>query len=551
MSLQREEIGPIPEETARVAKASFPKGNRYMRLRDALGTIFDDEEFTDLFARRGQPAEAPWRVGLVCIVQYMEELTDRQAADAVRARMDIKYLLGLELSDPGFDFSVLSEFRQRLIEHDAEHRLFTLLVAKLSEQGYIKKRGIQRTDSTHVLAAVHLFHRAELLGETLRAALNEVATQEPDWLKQWVPADWFERYSRRVELWRLGIAKGEKDAFMEQVGRDGSQLLSALSQQEAPPHLSHLPQVQLLRQMWVQQFFWEEGSLRLRNKDALPPAHLTIRSPYDPQAHFGQKRDLTWYGYKVHFSETCDPDFPHLITCVQTTDATTTDMQQTQHVHEEMERRDLLPHTHLVDEGYVDAGAIVQSRQTHAIVLLGPVSRNNQWQAKAGQGYDRSGFSIDWEAHEATCPQGNKSVYWRERTDQHGHPNISIRFDRQACQHCPARSHCTRSPDAPRLLTIRSKEEFLQLQSTRQQQETSEFRATYAARSGIEGTHSQGVRALGLRRTRSIGLEKTGLQHFLTATAINCIRIDDFLAGAKTEKTRTSHFAALAPEKVA
>jgi transposase len=110
----------------------------------------------------------------VCIVQFIEELTDRQAADAVRGRMDIKYLLGLELTDPGFDFSVLSEFRQRLIEHDAEHRLFTLLVAKLSEQGYIKKRGIQRTNSTHVLAAVHLFHRAELLGETLRAALNEI-----------------------------------------------------------------------------------------------------------------------------------------------------------------------------------------------------------------------------------------------------------------------------------------------------------------------------------------------------------------------------------------
>lgn len=222
-----------------------------------------------------------------------------------------------------------------------------------------------------------------------------------------------------------------------------------------------------------------------------------------------------------------------------------------QHVHEEMECRDLLPHTHLVDEGYVDAGAIVQSRQRHAIVLLGPVSRNNQWQAKAGQGYDRAGFSIDWQAQEATCPQGNKSVYWRERTDQHDHPNISIRFDRQTCQHCPARSDCTRSADAPRLLTIRSKEEFLQLQSTRQQQETSEFRATYAQRSGIEGTHSQGVRALGLRRARYIGLEKTELQHALIAAAINFIRIDDFLAGAKTEKTRTSRFAALAPKKIA
>src|SRR6266566_2921908 len=154
MTLQRVEIGSVPEETVRIAKASFPHGNRYMRLRDMLGTIFDDSEFADLFSRRGKPAETPWRLGLVCLIQYLEDLTDRQAADAVRARVDVKYLLGLEIGDPGFDFTVLTEFRTRLIEHQAEHRLFDLLVAKLNEQGYLKKRGIQRTDSTHVLAAV-------------------------------------------------------------------------------------------------------------------------------------------------------------------------------------------------------------------------------------------------------------------------------------------------------------------------------------------------------------------------------------------------------------
>src|SRR6266516_3990132 len=249
MSLQPEKIGDVPEETVRVAKASFPKGNRYIRLRDVLGTIFDDQEFADLFPRRGQPAEAPWRLALVCLVQYIEDLTDRQAADAVRSRMDIKYLLGLELTDPGFDFSVLSEFRTRLIEHQAEHRLFALLVEKLSEQGYLKKRGSQRTDSTHILAAVHRYHRVELLPETLRAALNELAAQDPEWLQQWVPVDWFKRYERRVEEWRLAIPKEEQEAFLEQVGRDGSQLLSALYQEATPPLLSGLPHVQLLRQI--------------------------------------------------------------------------------------------------------------------------------------------------------------------------------------------------------------------------------------------------------------------------------------------------------------
>ncbi len=233
----------------------------------------------------------------------------------------------MELTDPGFDFSVLSEFRTRLVEHQAEHRLFTLLVERLSEYGYLKKRGSQRTDSTHILAAVHRYHRVELLPETLRAALNEVALQTPEWLQEWVPVEWFKRYERRIEESRLSIKKEEQEQFLEQVGRDGSQLLSKLYQEESLSALAHLPQVQLLRQIWVQQFFWEEGHLRLRNKDMLPPAHLTLRSPYDPQAHIGRKGGFSWYGYKAHLTETRDTDSPHLITCVQTTDATASDMR--------------------------------------------------------------------------------------------------------------------------------------------------------------------------------------------------------------------------------
>jgi transposase len=166
-------------------------------------------------------------------------------------------------------------------------------------------------------------------------------------------------------------------------------------------------------------------------------------------------------------------------------------MQHTQFVHEELARRDVLPQTHIVDAGYVDAGAIVESREQHGIELLGPVSKNNQWQAKAGKGYDQSGCSVDFESKEATCPQGQKSVHWLERTDQHGHPNLLIRFDLKTCRECPCRSLCTRAQNKPRLLTIRSKEEFLQLQRIRQLQGTEAFRTKYAMRSGIEGTHSE------------------------------------------------------------
>lgn len=111
-----------------------------------------------------------------------------------------------------------------------------------------------------------------------------------------MPVEWFKRYERRIEESRLSIKKEEQEAFLEQVGRDGSQLLSMLYQQEAPSLLAYLPQVQILRQIWLQHSFGEEGQLRLRNKDMLPPAHLTLRSPYDPQAHIGRKGSFSWYG---------------------------------------------------------------------------------------------------------------------------------------------------------------------------------------------------------------------------------------------------------------
>jgi len=550
MSLHQEEIGAIPEETARIAKAVFRQGNLCLRLRDVLGTIYDNQAFADLFAKMGRPAEAPWRLALVCILQYVEDLSDRQAAEAVRARIDWKYLLGLDLSDEGFDFTLLTDFRARLLEGQAEARIFEHLVQRLSDEGWIKKRGIQRTDSTHVLAAVRRLNRVELLGETLRAALNALAEYAPEWLQAWVPAEWFERYSRRIEEWRLPGAKDRQEQLMDEIGRDGLRLLTEVLKAPSGQELRLLPVVEGLRRIWVQQFFWQEGRLCLRNKDDLPPAHLTLRSPYDHDAHYGHKRDFSWYGYKVHFTETCDEELPHLITHVVTTDATKTDMEQTREIHEALAARELLPETHVVDAGYVDAPEILHSRSTYDIELLGPVSQNNQWQTKAAQGYDLSGFSVQWESQHATCPQGKESVKWTEGTDQHGQPNISIRFGLQECRECPCRSLCTHSATAPRMLTIRPQAEFEILQEARKQQQTETFRQRYAVRSGIEGTHSQAVRALGLRRTRYLGFRKTALDHQFTAAAINVIRLDAFLEERHPTKTRTSRFAALASKKV-
>jgi transposase len=203
MSLQPQRIPPIPEETARVAHAVLPKGNAFMRMRDHLGTLYQDQDFADLFPSRGQPAEAPWRLALISIMQYAEGLTDRQAAEAVRTRIDWKYALSLELTDAGFDFSLLSEFRSRRLSNGAERRLFDLLLEHFRERGWIKARGKQRTDSTHVLAAIRTLNRLECVGETMRHALNILAEVAPDWLLEHMVPEWAERYQKRFTDFRL------------------------------------------------------------------------------------------------------------------------------------------------------------------------------------------------------------------------------------------------------------------------------------------------------------------------------------------------------------
>jgi transposase len=203
MSMHPQPIPAIPQETVRVARAVLPKSNVFLRMRDELGTLYTDEDFRDLFPTRGQPAEAPWRLALVTLMQYAEGLTDRQAADAVRTRIDWKYVLSLELTDSGFDFSVLSEFRSRLLDQGAERRLFDRLIEQFRERGWIKARGKQRTDSTHVLAAVRTLRRLECVGETMRHALNVLSEVAPEWLLEHMDPAWGERYEKRFSDFRL------------------------------------------------------------------------------------------------------------------------------------------------------------------------------------------------------------------------------------------------------------------------------------------------------------------------------------------------------------
>ena len=551
MSLQIEIAFSVHEETARVAHAAFPKGNVYMTMRDQLGPLFEDPQFADLFPPQGQPAEAPWRLALVTVMQFAENLPDRQAADCVRSRIDWKYALGLDLTDPGFNFSILSEFRARLLQNGAEQRLFDTLLTLCRERGLLKARGKQRTDSTHVLAAIHALNRLENVGETLRHTLDVLAEAAPDWLRGNMLPEWADRYGKRFENYRLPRDKAQREALAATVGADGFCLLTSLYAHDAPPFLRQLPAVQVLRQVWVQQFVREEGQVRWRDSKELPPASLLIYSPYDVEARYSKKRDTVWTGYKAHLTETCDEDTPHLITHVETTLGTMQDCDVTAAIHADLAEADLLPSTHLVDEGYTDAPLLVDSHKEHSVELLGPVARDGSWQAVARQGFDQSYFTVDWEAQQVTCPRGKHSRLWMPQKDGFDNDVIHVKFSAKDCQVCEVRSLCTHSQSGRREVALRPKEQYLALQAARAAQKTAEFQKRYNARAGIEGTLSQAICVSGLRRSRYLGQAKTHLQNLLIATSLNVLRLVAWLEKVPRAKTRPSRFARFCTQTLA
>jgi transposase len=548
MSLKPMSIPPIPEETLRVARAAFPKGSLYLRLREELGAVYEDADFAQLFPAVGQPGLPPWRLALVTVFQFLEQLSDRQAAEAVRARIDWKYALGLELTDPGFHFSALSDFRARLLGGGAESLLLDTLLERFKSRGLVKARGKQRTDSTHVLAAVHALHLLELVAETLRATLDDLAAAVADWVREIAPPVWFERYARRIEDYRLPKSKEQREALALEIGADGFALLDALDAPSTPEAARTVAMVETLRQVWRVHYAREDGRVRWRGAAELPPVRERLQSPYDPQAHYSTKRDLEWSGYKVHLTETCDADAAHLITHVQTCPAMEPDMASTASIHERLAAKGLLPAEHFVDSAYVDAHLLVQSRREHGICLEGPVRGVSSWQSLAGGGYDLPHFRIDWEREQVTCPQGKTSLSWHAAPDENGSPHIRARFSRSDCRECPARALCTSAKAASRVVTFHGREEYEALNNARARMHDPAWQERYRARAGIEGTLSQGVRALGMRRSRYIGLAKTGLQELCIAAGMNLARAVSWLDGRPRATTRVTRFAALVPK---
>ena len=567
--MQPSPLPPVPESTAAVAHAAFRKGNRCVRLRDELGALYEDADFAALFPTRGRRALPPWRLALVTVLQFLEGLSDRQAAEAVRSRIDWKYALALELSDPGFDRSVLSEFRARLVASHQELLLLDRMLARFTERGLLKMRGRQRTDSTHVLAAVRVLNRLELVGETLRAALNAVATAAPDWLRAVAPQTWYDRYAHRVENYRLPEAAAERDAYGRTVGIDGYALLDAIDGAGTPTELAALSAVATLRAVWARHFERPDRppgqggekqtasapapttAVRLRDSRTLLRAAEGLESPYDVDARFRTKRGTGWTGYMVHLSETCDADdMPYLITHVDTTPATDHEATRTDAIHGALAAKGLPPDQHLVDAAYVSAALLVSSRQDHRIDLAGPPRPMPMWR-RAVDGFGPEHFRIDWTQREVVCPAGRPSMSWREYAMPAVHdglaprPYLKARFSTADCTPCALRARCISAGQQGRQLSFLPEPQQRALDAARAWQDTEEGRRLHNVRAGVEGTLSQAVRAFGLRRARYRGLAKVRVQHAATAAALNLARVAAWLDARPRAATRTSRFARL------
>jgi transposase len=518
-----------------------------MAMRENLGTLFEDVDFTDLYPRRGQPAFAPWRLALITVMQFLENLSDRQTSEAVRSRIDWKYALSLELTDSGFDHTVLSHFRDRLVQNARQELLLDRVLNLLREKQLLNERGKQRTDSTHVLAAIRVMNRLELVMETMRAVLNDLSEAAPIWLSGIAPTEWFVRYAARIEDTRLPRTEKARAELSDAVGRDGFYLLERLAEEQ--PDLLKRESVEILERVWLRHFTRDEaGDAHWRADKELGRAAQAIESPYDSEARHSRQRELVWTGYKVHFSETCDQDLPRLVTNVKTTRATEQDVSATADIHRSLEKKRLLPAVHLVDAGYVDAALLVESEKAYGVELFGPTRVNPSWQARTG-GYTAELFKIDWDKRHAICPQGRTSTYWLEQQtrEEYRREVVKIRFSRRDCSACEARDKCVKSQTgAARMLIVPERSLYQALKKMRQKLTNEEGCRAYRARAGVEATIGQAVRRSGARQSRYKGLEKTQLQEVATAVGINVLRTVNFLTGKPLAKTRKSRFARLA-----
>ena len=527
MSLKLEAPRPMPADTALVGSKLLPANSPYRLIGEKLYEQYRDEDFADLYSHEGKPAISPVILAFVIVFQFLEKLSDRQAAEAMRMRLDWKYALHLPLEYAGFDYSVLSEFRDRLIEHQAERRVFDRLLEQMQGLGLLKRRGRQRTDSTAMLTKMRRLNRVERVAETLRLAARALVKLNREWCEEVLPPSWEERYGERVVLERL--SQIERKQLEASVGPDGQWLLSRLQDSNTPDELRQAPEVQLLATVWEQQFELVDKQVVFRKAGSYD-GRSQIQTPHDAEARFSKKGAQKWVGDKLQLSESDEEGQPHLITDIAVTDSVEPDCNVLPEIHNRLAERKVLPGEHLVDGGYMSADNLVKSDK-HGIDLIGPVPADNSPQARRPDGITAQQFHIDLETRTATCPAGRAAPGWQRKDG-----GWTFRFRKSWCVACSLRPKCCSGQGGRTLSLV---QHFERLWAARSRQQTQAFKEHYRQhRGGVEGALSAAVRGHGLRVARYVGQSKRHLQALFTGCAINLRRAACWLAAERPRQRR-------------
>jgi len=515
MSLKAKFPSKIPELTAHIAETIMAEDSICRWIGQHVQEVMDEEALVAMYHREGRPGIHPLILMIVIILQFVDKMPDRQAAEAVRMRIDYKYALRQELTWPGFHYSDLCNFRKRLMAHGQEFAVFEQLLKYLVEKGYVKRKGKQRTDATHLLADVARLSRLETVWETLRLALNALQKADEAWTEHHLPEPFLETYETRRQDYRIG--KDKRDQLMLQAGRDGFWLLRQV-ETFGTADLQALEEIELLRRVLDEQFESDDegGDVSTREK----ATGDVLCSPHDPDARYGEKRSQGWHGYKLQVTETVDDPEDgeekrvQFITDVEVTSTIETDNQSLPAIQQRLFERDVPPEKQYVDRAYCNITTILGS-EALGIDLRGEVPRGS----KKAIGFRLEDFEIDLEQRRAICPAGHEATSFNPSKQ----PDVAfnVRFTHH-CQGCPLKPDCT-SEKRGRSLEIGNHHELLM--ARRREAKTPEFKQEMHHRAAIEGTISELVRTHDMRRSRYRGMQKTRLQAAMGATALNLKRL--------------------------
>lgn len=470
----------------------------------------------------GRAAIEPVLLLGVSLLQFVERAPDRQAVERVKYHIGWKFGLNEELKSEEFHPTALVRFRERLMAHEQGRLAFDVVLGGLQQTGLVPKKGKQRLDSTHVLGLVSRMSSLECVRETLRLALEELEKAVGEEQR---PEFWGLLWERYVES-QLDYKTPEEGlrTKMRQAGEDILQLQGWVK--ELGQEVQQGVQVELLSRVFQERF-------RIVDSGQMEVIEITpsgaVHNPHDPEAqwsakgHGKQKKD--WVGYKLQVAETVGEQVQQngeptkqFITAVVTQPATHSDEAGMEQVFEEQNQMGLDKASELyVDGAYVSAQELAKAK-AEGWELMGPA----QPSGPRKKGFLTEAFGVEVEQRRAVCPAGQPSTQC-SRLEEEKTGKVSYRFEWSwQCRGCRLREQCLGPGQSYRTLVVG--QHHTVLQARRQEMKTEAFQQRMKQRNGIEGTHSELVRAHGIRRARYRGLKKVALQNYFIGAACNVKR---------------------------